>query len=309
MESKELYVYGNAEGEWPSWFENGKPSSLGTFNNGSKIGLWKYWDEAGWLSTEVTYAETGSLWTEYYPTGKTKATGRSLRRGKIGLWTYWDADGKEKVTCDFGDGLFTLASEACEIIANELEPKGFSQPVPVVTTTPESRAVLRIASQTYQLAIPPGWIADTKAGQEEQAPLVLYPKGGSWRGSGPNMYVRVLYKSGASFDSAVINETEDFQQNVADYEEKATKRGTQQNGKPTLSKTISYKRLVQTDSPFSIVSDQAVYERIDYLDASEHVVVMAVLTCRSESQFTEATPAMASLSASFRAQRTAAKAP
>src|SRR5262245_59755790 len=44
LASKEFYVYGNAEGECPSWYEDGKPSSLGTFKNGSKVGLWKYWD-------------------------------------------------------------------------------------------------------------------------------------------------------------------------------------------------------------------------------------------------------------------------
>ena len=84
------------EGEWPSWYENGKPSSLGTFKNGDKTGLWKYWDEAGWLKTEVTYTETGNLRTDYYPTGKRKATGMFVQSGKIGTWTYWDINGKEK---------------------------------------------------------------------------------------------------------------------------------------------------------------------------------------------------------------------
>jgi antitoxin component YwqK of YwqJK toxin-antitoxin module len=84
------------EGEWPSWYENGKPSSLGTFKNGDKTGLWKYWDEAGWLKTEVTYTETGNLRTDYYPTGKSKATGMFVQSGKIGTWTYWDINGKEK---------------------------------------------------------------------------------------------------------------------------------------------------------------------------------------------------------------------
>lgn len=307
MESKGVYVFGNAEGEWPSWHENGKPSSLGTFKNGSKMGLWKYWDAAGWLKTEVTYTETGNRWTEYYPTGKKKATGESLRSGKVGVWTYWDTSGKEKAKCDFGNGLFALPSKPCHIIANELEPKGFSQPIPIATTTPDSRAVITIASQAYQLAIPPGWVADTKAGKEEQAPLVLYPTGSSWRGTGPNIYFRVLYKSGRSFDSIVKNETDGFQQNVAEYTERATKRGKLQNGKPSLAKTITYKPLIQTDSPFSIVSDNTIHETISYLDASDQVVVMAVLACHSESQLKESTPALMALLTSFRAQSGAEK--
>lgn len=307
MEGKEFYVYGNAEGEWPSWYENGKPSSLGTFKNGNKTGLWKYWNEAGRLKSEVTYTEAGNLWTQYYPTGQKKATGQSLRSGKIGVWTFWDTRGKEKAKCDFGNGLFGLPSKPCQIIANELEPKGFSHPIPVATTTPDSRAVITIASQAYQLAIPPGWVADTKAGKEEQAPLVLYPTGGSWHGTGPNIYIRVLYKGGASFDSIVKNESESFQQNVAEYTESATKRGRLKNGKPTHSKTISYKPFIQTDSPFSIVSDSAIHETISYLDASDQVVVMAVLTCHSESELKESTTALMSLITSFRVQSGAEK--
>jgi hypothetical protein len=307
MESKEFYVYGNAEGEWPSWYENGKPSSLGTFKNGNKTGFWKYWDEAGWLKTEVTYTEAGNYRTEYYPTGKKKATGKSVRSGKIGAWTYWDGSGKEKAKCDFGSGLFVLPSKSCEIIANELDPEGFSQPIPVAITTPDAEAVITVASQTYHFAIPTGWVADTRAGEEEQAPLVFYPTGSSWRGTGPNMYIRVLYKGGASFDSMVKDESEDFQQNVAGYTEGATKRGNLQNGKPTLTKTVTYKPLVQTDSPFSIVSDNTIHETISYLDASDEVVVMAVLACHSESQLKESMSALTSLISSFHVQRITVK--
>lgn len=117
-----------------------------------------------------------------------------------------------------------------------------------------------------------------------------------------NIYIRVLYKSGASFDSIVRNELEGFQQNVAEYTERETKRGKLQNGKPTLSKTITYKPLIRTDSPFSIVSDNTIHETISYLDASDQVVVMVVLACHSESQLKESTPALLSLLASFRIQ-------
>ena len=137
-EGKEFYILGNAEGEWPSWYENGKPSSLGKFKDGNKTGLWKYWNENGWLETEVIYTQTGNLWTEYYPIGRKKASGKSTASGKIGVWTYWDADGKQKAKCDFGNGLFALPSKSCQFIASKLEPKGYSQPVPVATTTPGS---------------------------------------------------------------------------------------------------------------------------------------------------------------------------
>lgn len=300
MEGKEFYAYGNAEGEWPSWYENGKPSSLGTFKNGNKTGLWKYWDEAGWLKTEVTYTETGNIWTEYYPAGKKKATGKSVRSGKFGLWTYWDSNEKVKAKCDFNEGLFTLPSKACQLIADELEPKGFSKPIPTATATHDSDTVIKIASEAYEFITPTGWVADTKAGKEEQAPLVFYPKGSSWRGTGPNLYIRVLYKGGTSFEKFVKNETDSFQQNVAEYTETPTKRRQLQDGRSSLSKKISYRPLIQTDSPFSIVSDNTIHEAISYIDASDQVIVMVVLACHSKKQLTESTPALVSLTSSFR---------
>jgi|GEM_PF-1128123 len=301
MESRGFYIFGNADGEWPSWYENGKPSSLGRFKNGRKTGLWKYWDEDGSLKTEVTHLATGNLWTEYYPTGKKRATGKAAQSGKIGYWTYWDRNGKVKATCDFGDGLFTLSSNSCQVIADELEPKGFSQPIPIAMTTPESGAVIKIASQKYQFVVPQGWVADTEAGPRDQVPLVFYPQKGSWRDStGPNIYIRALYKNGETFDSIVENETKTFEQNVDDFAGKKTKRWKLQNSKPIISKTIKYKPLIQTDSPFSIVADNSIHETINFIDASDRVVIMIVLACHSHSQLEKSTSALTSLSESLR---------
>ena len=78
-----------------------------------------------------------------------------------------------------------------------------------------------------------------------------------------------------------------------------------QNGRPILSKTITYKPLIQTDSPFTIVADNTIHEMINYLDVSDQVIVMAVLTCHSESQLKEAAAVLMSLIASFRTLSTA----
>lgn len=303
MESKEFYVHGDAEGEWSSWYENGKPASLGTFKNGRKTGPWKYWDADGWLKEEVTYIASGNLFAAYYPTGHKKSTGQTLLGGKIGLWTYWDADGKEKAQCDFGNGLFSLPSESCQTIAKELEPKGFSLPVPMITTTPDAKAVLSIASETYPFAIPPGWVADTKAGKDENVALALYPTGGSWRGTGPNIYIRVLYKKGASFHSAVEKELHVLEADIAAYTAKTTKRSKVHNGIETLSMTMSYQSLIQTDSIFSIVSKKTMHETINYLDVSKQVIIMVALAGHSKAQRKAATPALMSLLASFRAEK------
>ena len=41
--SKENYVFGAMDGEIPSWFANGKQSSLGSFKNGKRVGPWTFW--------------------------------------------------------------------------------------------------------------------------------------------------------------------------------------------------------------------------------------------------------------------------
>jgi antitoxin component YwqK of YwqJK toxin-antitoxin module len=309
MKSKEYYVYGKAEGETPSWYENGRMSSLGSFKNGSKSGLWKHWDESGRIKTEVTYAEADSLWTEYYPSGQKKAVGTFARSGKIGLWVYWDNDGKEKARCDFGEGLFNIPTKACQIIADELEPKGYSRPIPVGVKTEDRNAAVRIASQLYEFTTPYDWVVDLDAGKADRVPLAFYPKGGTWRGSGPNIYIRVLYKDGRSYDKIVASEAEGFQRKVASYTEKSVTRGKLRNGTSSFTRTISYKPLIQTDSPFSIISDNLIHETISYLDAADQVVLVAVLACHREAQLEESTPALTSIITSLHVQSEKGKAP
>ena len=77
--------------------------------------------------------------------------------------------------------------------------------------------------------------------------------------------------------------------------------------RPSFLKTISYKPLVQTDSPFSIVSDNTIHETISFLDGSDQIVLMVVLTCNSEKQLSESTPALTSLLSSFRVLADAVK--
>lgn len=300
LAGKEYYVYGNAEGEWQSWQENGKVASRGSFESGRKIGPWKYWDAAGRLKTEVTYAVAGDLWTEYYPSGHKRATGTVRRSGKVGAWVYWNPDGTQRARCDFRDGLFTLPSAACRTIADELDPKGFSRPIPVARLTAGGKVVLKIASQAYQFTVPPGWVADTEAGKAEQVPLVLYPKDGAWRQPGPNMYLRAVFPDGRSFGGTVAREREAFEDNVAEYREEPLARGRLSNGRGYLAKKVTYKPLMSTDSPFSIVADNVIHEAVAFLDMSDQVVLMAVLACEDESQLKESTAHLMALIESLR---------
>lgn len=293
--SKENYIYGAADGDTPSWYENGNMSSHGGFKGGSKAGLWKYWDEQGRLETEVTYRESGHQRTDYYSNGAKKATGVFASSGKIGKWTYWDADGKEKARCDFGRGVFKATTKPCQTIAKELDPEGFSRPIPSSSVNADGTCSLRIANQSYSFKTPSGWVADAQAGKKEGAPLVLFPIGGSWRGDNPNIYIRAIFKDGASFEAVQRDELESFQENVAEYSELGEKKETLNTGMAVTTRTISYKSVVGTDSPFSIVTDNTIRESLSYIDASKEIVLLAVLTSPTQEGNARSTDALATL--------------
>ncbi len=296
--AKEFYNNGAAEGEWSAWHENGKPYSRGSFKSGKKLGLWKYWDESGSLTTEVAYKPTGNIYVLYYPSGSRKATGLTLRGKKIGKWSYWDTKGQVKATCDFAKGLFALPDRPCQIIAEELAPKGYSRPIPSASLEPHGKAVLKIATESYLFQVPEGWQADVTAGLEDGVQLALYPQGGAWRGPTPNIYVRALFKDGRDFKTVVASESESFEQNVADYKEQRVKKGLTNSAHAVLAKTIKYTTLMQTDSPFAIVSSNTRHEMLAFLDASDQTVLLLVLTCKTQKEFKESRPAFSSLVAS-----------
>lgn len=303
LEGREYYVFGDAEGEWPSWYANGKPSSLGTFKKGQKYGPWKYWAEDGHLTSEVTYSSSGASSVEYFPSGKKLATGAFKDGAKLGLWVAFNEDGTEKARCNFGDGLFALpTNKGCKFIANELNPKGFSRPVPRATVTPDGIAGIRIGPQTFAFTTPLEWTADATAGAEDGVPLVFFPKGTGWRSAGRNMYIRPLFKDGKAMKAVMESEKASFAGNVAEYHEAPLKTGKLSSGRGYVSKTIDYKPVMQTDSPFGIVQNNTIREAVAYLDASPEVVLIAVLACETEEQMKGSLPAFTSLIESLSAK-------
>jgi hypothetical protein len=300
LEGKEYYVNGAAAGVWPSYYENGHMSSLGALKSGRKMGLWKYWDEGGRLRTEVTYSKFDYVRVDYYSSGRKKAVGVAAESGKIGEWTYWDRNGNEKARCDFGRGVFSVSGGPCQTIANELDPKGYSLPIPIADREDDGKVALRVDSEAFRFTTPQGWTADVDAGRQEELPLVLYPRGKNWRAPGANMYVRVCFKGGKSFEQTIKDDNDDFEQNVEDYREQSQTKGRSPTGREYVLESISYKPVIATDSPFSIVASNQVHEKIAYLDASDKVTLLLVLTADSQAGLNKSSPAFQSLLESFR---------
>lgn len=300
--SKENYVFGAMDGEIPSWFENGKQSSLGSFQKGKRVGRWKFWDEEGRIKFDVTYTGSEAAKDEFYESGKKRASGTFTFNGggKVGVWTYFDEDGAEKARCDFGEGLFALPKDkGCEIIAEELEPKGFNRPQAKATVASDGNPTVKVGPQVYSFATPAGWVADTKEGEEDKVPVVFFPKGTGWRKSGSDMYVRPIFKDGRTMKAVMDGEKEGFAGNVAEYKEAPLKAGKLKAGREFVAKTLSYKPVMQTDSPFSIVQDNTIREAVVYVDASPEVVLMAVLACDDEKKMKASLPSLMALTESF----------
>jgi MORN repeat variant len=299
LEGKEYYINGDAAGVWPSYYENGHMSSLGEWESGHKKGSWKYWDEEGTLKTEVTYSEFDYARTDYYPSGRKKAMGVSTQSGKTGKWTYWDQSGNEKARCDFGRGVFSVSDRACQMIADELDPKGYSLPIPIGDKEDNGRLSVRVDSEAFRFTTPQEWTADVDAGRQEELPLVLYPRGKKWKAAGANMYVRVCFKSGRSFEQTTKDNDDDFEQNVEDYREQSHTKGRLPIGRDYVLKSITYKPVIATDSPFSIVATNQIHEKIAYLDVSDKVTLLLVLTADSQAELKKWSPAFQSLLESF----------
>ena len=111
------------DGEYHSFYDNGKYSEFGYYSQGRKVNNWKYWNETGYLVEEANYHE-GELidgFLEYYPNGTLKSKGSYIQisdstevtsidvltgeetiyssfsdivPAKNGKWLYYSSDGK-----------------------------------------------------------------------------------------------------------------------------------------------------------------------------------------------------------------------
>ena len=116
------------------------------------------------------------------------------------------------------------------------------------------------------------------------------------------LYVRPLFKDGASFEKIQRDEKQRFEEGVAEYKETASKKERITDGLEVVIRTIQYKSLIQTDSPFSIVADNTIHEMIGLVNASDEVVLMVVLTSPADADLNSSSDALVSLVRSVRAR-------
>lgn len=296
LAAKENYVNGNGEGEWRTWFDNGTPAATGSFIDGMKMGLWKYWNANGGLKTEVDYGESRNRRTEYDTGGNKRAVGDFHQDGKLGLWIWWSADGTEKARCDFGDGVLKVSTAGCKAIAEELEPKGFSKPITKPREIAAGVILITVGTEQFKLTVPRNWKADLIAAAKEKTPLVVIPENGKWRGDGPNIYFRTLFRDGRSFKAIADETLRGIEEDVPNFKQRAKGSAKTVQGRDVATRTIQYNGSFGTDSPFTIVTKNQIFERIAVVDVSPYFAVMAVVTAPEESMLKAAeNPFMAML--------------
>ncbi len=115
------YKNGIENGNFKSYYRNGKLSAFGEYTNGVEAGIWYYFDEAGHLIMQVSQINKNKNlfrirgdgvkitpeWISYvkfyYPSGLVEKEGFVMYDGDIeidyyetGIWKYYDKQGKFK---------------------------------------------------------------------------------------------------------------------------------------------------------------------------------------------------------------------
>lgn len=282
LASREFYDNGSGTGNWEAWHENGKPSSKGRMEKGARIGLWKFWHEEGWLKTEIVYGPARYSWKEFFSDGKRHYAGDVIRGQKIGLWIEWNRDGSERRRCDFGEGLFRVESASCKGIAESLTPKGFSRPVPKVTVT-GSQLTLQVALEKYGVNIPNGWKVLTEEVRRDGLAFALVQGANTWRDKNPQIWARILYREGRTFEDNTEIAFSDIERNVDRFKGDKRVSGKTARGLQVVQQNLAYNTSYGTDSPFAIVTDQVQHESVAIIDLSPNVSLMLVLTSQTQT--------------------------
>ncbi|MFM7725245.1 MAG: toxin-antitoxin system YwqK family antitoxin [Flavobacteriales bacterium] len=100
------FVNDTLQGESWCYYEDGKPWSLNTFNNGLNDGPYKTWHENGQLYIQGQY-ENGlksGEWFTYFANGSINTRGLYKNDEKVGIWNSYNLEGTMKREQDFGAG-------------------------------------------------------------------------------------------------------------------------------------------------------------------------------------------------------------
>ena len=146
---------------------------------------------------------------------------------------------------------------------------------------------------SFTLTAPKGWVLDNTSGRGQGLHAVFYPKGSSWKNGAAVMYANVYQKTDPakeSLQTVIANDVAEYKKNsadlkVVDAESVLTRKDARSKEKKATVKYFTGDRNANT-------------EAVAYIDEGK-VVVMLVLSARSQQDFDSSLPAFKDLVGSY----------
>ncbi len=158
--------------------------------------------------------------------------------------------------------------------------------IPALSWATEGVVVL---GEGFSLMIkaPQGWVPDTKVDAGSGISAVLYPEGSSWQDAASVMYVRTK-KTRESLDSLVKNDVAEFRADCPGIQIQTEKSPVKANY------PLQMKRFTCTSgaAPNS--------ELVAYLDVGKQIIVIWVVSSRTEAQLNSTRPAFEQVLKNFK---------
>lgn len=106
VESRLSYAGDRADGDFRNWHENGNKAEVGKWHNGEKAGEWVSWHANGKIAGAVSYKDgmPNGRGISYYDNEKPKVRGEWKTGQKHGNWIEYYRSGAEKENTNWHDG-------------------------------------------------------------------------------------------------------------------------------------------------------------------------------------------------------------
>jgi hypothetical protein len=143
----------------------------------------------------------------------------------------------------------------------------------------------------YILSAPNGWVFDDEAGKAQGLNVVFYRRGESWSDGEVVMYSNVAYKEKGKDNTL----KKVIKYDISRMKERKAKL---KSATPSRLKLDDGTKAIIYTFTFSGADDAAAHEKVAYIDTPK-VVVMLVLTARTEAAYTKAIPDFRRLVHSF----------
>jgi hypothetical protein len=141
---------------------------------------------------------------------------------------------------------------------------------------------------SFVVKAPKGWVLDNQSGRRQGLDAVFYPEGSTWKESAAVMYVGIGRKQGAGDTLEAV-----IARDIADFKKSSPGLKVSDGGALRLARGKE-----KVAVKYFVAEQQRSYEAVAYVEESK-VVVMLVLSAKTEADFKASQPALKELAASY----------